>query len=413
MAYKAFIASTYEDLKEHRAYVIKALDFAGIAVDPMENWSANAGTPKDFSAAALDGCDLCILLVSFRRGTVPHGEHRSITQIEYEESVRRGIDVLPFILLDSEGGNGGWNPAYDERTKDPEVVVWREKLRSRHGVQTFCSRPDSLNVGAAIARWVVSKEDRRQLRLKRIVKSATAMLLAIVSIIGAYVYYLSTSPQARNLYISKILEYHDGAIFNNSSGRIYEVARVLPDNNSLVSETRLTEEVEGTSQTLDMLANTAGSVRTSQYRSILSALLRGVNVRIILFDYSERNQQNYDAFARAVGQEPGEAREAAKNVKADFEKLTKELDGEKRRNPNAIIGKLTLRWNRNPLLYSMWIRDMGSDNAIGHLGVHFYLGKSEWPNIRVSPRDGNRLLENMSKEFEKSWKNSVTSIEEG
>ena len=39
-SHKAFVSSTFEDLKEHRAYVIKALRDAGIHVDPMENWTA-------------------------------------------------------------------------------------------------------------------------------------------------------------------------------------------------------------------------------------------------------------------------------------------------------------------------------------------------------------------------------------
>ena len=32
-AYKAFVSSTYDDLKEHRAYVIPELRIAGIQVD--------------------------------------------------------------------------------------------------------------------------------------------------------------------------------------------------------------------------------------------------------------------------------------------------------------------------------------------------------------------------------------------
>lgn len=63
---KAFVSSTYEDLKEHRAYVIQTLRDAGIHVDPMENWTSDTNEPKSFSMERVQGCNLCILLVAFR-----------------------------------------------------------------------------------------------------------------------------------------------------------------------------------------------------------------------------------------------------------------------------------------------------------------------------------------------------------
>src|SRR5436305_15303897 len=99
--YKAFVASTYRDLDAHRAPVINALQSAGFVVDPMEKWGANAKAPREFSAERLKDCSLCILLVAFRRGHVPEGGGRSITQIEYDAAKERGFDVLPFLLNDS------------------------------------------------------------------------------------------------------------------------------------------------------------------------------------------------------------------------------------------------------------------------------------------------------------------------
>jgi hypothetical protein len=36
MSYQAFVSSTFEDLKDHRADVIRSLRRAGISVNPME-----------------------------------------------------------------------------------------------------------------------------------------------------------------------------------------------------------------------------------------------------------------------------------------------------------------------------------------------------------------------------------------
>lgn len=43
---RAFVSSTYVDLKAHRAYVIGRLTAAGIFVDPMEKWSAASNAPR-------------------------------------------------------------------------------------------------------------------------------------------------------------------------------------------------------------------------------------------------------------------------------------------------------------------------------------------------------------------------------
>ena len=98
MAYKAFVSSTCEDLRDHRAHVIRELRKAGFHVDPMEVWTADSDEPVQFSQDRLEGCQLCILLVALRRGCIPPGDSLSITQREYEAAKERSIEVLPFLL---------------------------------------------------------------------------------------------------------------------------------------------------------------------------------------------------------------------------------------------------------------------------------------------------------------------------
>jgi hypothetical protein len=100
-SYKAFVSSTYIDLKDHRAHVITSLQNAGFFVDPMENWTADNDEPKKFSQDRLADCDLCVLLVAFRRGYVPDDEIRSITQLEYDAAMAQGIDVLVLQIDDN------------------------------------------------------------------------------------------------------------------------------------------------------------------------------------------------------------------------------------------------------------------------------------------------------------------------
>lgn len=147
-AYKAFVSSTFIDLKEHRSHVINSLRNAGFFVDSMENWTADSDEPKKFSQDRLNDCHVCILLVAFRRGFVPEGDTLSITQMEYEAALKQGADVLVFQLDDS----AKWWAKYDEREKDPALTVWRSSLGKKHGVEFFTDDPRSIDMTGALGR---------------------------------------------------------------------------------------------------------------------------------------------------------------------------------------------------------------------------------------------------------------------
>jgi len=153
-AHKAFVSSTFIDLKEHRAHVINSLRNAGFFVDPMENWTADSDEPKKFSQDRLDDCHVCILLVAFRRGYVPDGEALSITQMEYEAALKHGLDVLVFQLDD----NAKWWAKYDEREKDPTLGAWRSNLGKKHGVKFFTDDPRSIDMTGVVGRWLSKKQ---------------------------------------------------------------------------------------------------------------------------------------------------------------------------------------------------------------------------------------------------------------
>src|SRR5262249_20087940 len=154
MPYGAFVSSTFVDLNDHRAHVIGSLRRAGFSVDPMEDWTADSDEPKKFSQDRLDGCDLCVLLVAFRRGYVPDGESLSITQLEYEAALKQGIDILPFMLDE----NAPWPRKFDELEKDPEIVKWRTDLRKHHGVQPFGLEPGSIDMAGPLGRWLAKRD---------------------------------------------------------------------------------------------------------------------------------------------------------------------------------------------------------------------------------------------------------------
>ncbi len=153
MSYKAFVSSTFEDLKDHRVHVIRALRRAGFSVDPMEDWTADSDEPKQFSPERLEGCHLCVLLVAFRRGYIQDGESKSITQLEYEAAIKNGVDILVFMLNE----DAPWPRKFDEINKDSGLEIWREDLGKSHGVEFFTTAPSSIDLTGTLVRWLTKK----------------------------------------------------------------------------------------------------------------------------------------------------------------------------------------------------------------------------------------------------------------
>jgi Domain of unknown function (DUF4062) len=155
MAYKAFVSSTFEDLREHRREVIASLRKAGILVDPMEEWTASSSEPKEFSQDRIKDCDLCVLLVGFRRGHVPADEGLSITQLECQAATDSKIDVLAFLLKE----DAPWPRKFDELDKDPGIRQWRAELMERRGIGFFGLEPSSIEIAPTLTRWMAEKQE--------------------------------------------------------------------------------------------------------------------------------------------------------------------------------------------------------------------------------------------------------------
>lgn len=155
MAHKAFVSSTFEDLKSHRTEVIATLRKAGIHVDPMEEWTASNDEPRVFSQERMKDCDLCVLLVARRRGYVPDGESLSITQLEYRAAEELKIDTLVFMLAD----DALWRREYDELGKDEGIENWRTELKGRKGVGFFNHEVSSIELAPALTRWIAERKD--------------------------------------------------------------------------------------------------------------------------------------------------------------------------------------------------------------------------------------------------------------
>jgi Domain of unknown function (DUF4062) len=94
--YQIFVSSTYEDLKDERAQVIKAVLEMGHIPVGMEMFSAADEEQWKIIARQIDETDYYVVVVGNRYGSVVGGV--SYTEKEFDYAVSKGIPVLGFVI---------------------------------------------------------------------------------------------------------------------------------------------------------------------------------------------------------------------------------------------------------------------------------------------------------------------------
>lgn len=94
--YQIFVSSTYEDLKEERDLVIKAILEMGHIPVGMEMFSAGDEQQWKLIQTQINDCDYYIIISAFRYGTLD-GDI-SYTEKEYDYATSKEIPVLGFVV---------------------------------------------------------------------------------------------------------------------------------------------------------------------------------------------------------------------------------------------------------------------------------------------------------------------------
>jgi len=94
--YQIFVSSTYEDLKEERDLVIKAILEMGHFPVGMEMFSAGDEQQWELIKKQIDDCDYYIVISAFRYGTLD-GDI-SFTEKEYDYAKINGVPTLGFVI---------------------------------------------------------------------------------------------------------------------------------------------------------------------------------------------------------------------------------------------------------------------------------------------------------------------------
>src|SRR5580658_4628498 len=98
--YQIFISSTYEDLREERDHVIKAILEMGHIPVGMEMFSAADDAQWNIIKRQIDQSDYYIVVVATRYGSTDEAGV-SYTEKEYDYAVEQKVPVIGFLLDDS------------------------------------------------------------------------------------------------------------------------------------------------------------------------------------------------------------------------------------------------------------------------------------------------------------------------
>jgi len=143
--YQVFISSTYEDLKDERAQVIKSVLEMGHIPVGMEMFSAADEEQWKIIARQIDETDYYVLIVGNRYGSVTGGV--SFTEKEFDYATSKGVPVLGFIVDPSV------EPLAKHVDKEEEkaAALAKFKLKVKQRPIGFWKTPDDLHGKVSIA----------------------------------------------------------------------------------------------------------------------------------------------------------------------------------------------------------------------------------------------------------------------
>lgn len=144
--YQVFISSTFEDLKEEREQVIKALLEMGHIPVGMEMFSAADEEQWGIIARQIEEVDYYAVIVSHRYGSVT-ATGIGFTEKEYDYAISKGVPVLGFVIDDK----APW-PAdrmESDKTKRKRLEAFKSKVCGR--MVNFWSNKNDLHAKFSIA----------------------------------------------------------------------------------------------------------------------------------------------------------------------------------------------------------------------------------------------------------------------
>lgn len=142
--YSVFISSTYEDLKDERTAVLRAILQHGHFPLGMELWGAADEQQWQIIQRQIDVADYYVVIVAHRYGSLSD-TGVSWTEREYDYAVEKGVPVLGFVQK-----GGSWPTEFVDKSENAECIErFRAKVRTKP--VSFWSNSDQLRTEVVLA----------------------------------------------------------------------------------------------------------------------------------------------------------------------------------------------------------------------------------------------------------------------
>lgn len=138
--WKIFISSTYEDMIPYREAASDAITSLEHLPVGMEHFVSSPEKSLDVCLADVRRCNLYVLLVGMRYGSIDVNSGKSYTELEYEEAIRNNIPVLAFVIDENEC------PVlpkfFDNGENAEKLKAFKNRLNESHMASRFKSAAD-------------------------------------------------------------------------------------------------------------------------------------------------------------------------------------------------------------------------------------------------------------------------------
>lgn len=143
--YQIFVSSTYEDLKEERDAIIKAILETGNIPVGMEMFSAGDEQQWELIKRQIDDCDYYIVVVAHRYGS--KDGNVSYTEKEYDYAISRKLPALGFVISD----DAAWPKKKIDSDQETQMALAGFKQKVKQKMVAIWKNADDLHGKVAIS----------------------------------------------------------------------------------------------------------------------------------------------------------------------------------------------------------------------------------------------------------------------
>jgi tetratricopeptide (TPR) repeat protein len=162
---RVFISSTVQDLQAFREKVRSAIAYLGQFAVDMADFGARDDDAKHVSLDELRKSDIYIGIIAWRYGSIPKGETRSVTHLEYEEAKRLNIPRFLFLAHPETINQDRSTDLFPAELRDTDhkgsILEFRAEIE-RERVVDYFTTPDELarEVTSALSSYLLAHPDQ-------------------------------------------------------------------------------------------------------------------------------------------------------------------------------------------------------------------------------------------------------------